>query len=287
MVTSRFTRAFDTISTLIILGLFAIMFVFPVAYALMTSFKSRDEVLTNPPTFFPKVWTTEGYQILLYGNNGFDVPPLIPYQIPNTFINSFFSSVLTVLIAALAAYTFSRYHFRGSGALQLTILGLIMVPGLTNLIPLYRIASDLRLLNTHSFIIAVYTAGGLPFSIWIIKSFFDTIPIELEEAALIDGCTPFQALRYVVAPLSMPGLLSAFLLMFVDTWNEFLAALVLLSDERAKTATVGLYNFQTSFEIYYHVWAAACIVIMVPVLVIFLLLRRTFFQALLQGALKG
>jgi ABC-type glycerol-3-phosphate transport system permease component len=287
MVASRFSRAFDAISTHIVLGLFAIMFVFPVAYALMTSFKSRDEVLTSPPTFFPTHWTTEGYQILLYGNNGFDVPPLIPYQIPNTFINSFFSSVLTVLIAALAAYTFSRYRFRGSGALQLIILGLIMIPGLTNLIPLYRIASDLRLLNTHSFIIAVYMAGGLPFSIWIIKSFFDTIPLELEEAALIDGCTPLQALRFVIVPLAAPGLLSAFLLLFVDTWNEFLAALVLLSDERAKTATVGLYNFQTSFEIYYHVWAAACIVIMVPVLVIFLLLRRTFFEAMLQGALKG
>jgi ABC-type maltose transport system permease subunit len=101
----------------------------------------------------------------------------VRYHIANTFINSFASAVLTVLIASLAGYTFSRYKFRGSRILEMTILGLIMIPGLTNLVALYRIASDLKLLSTHQFIIAVYTAGGLPFSIWIIKSFFDTIPV--------------------------------------------------------------------------------------------------------------
>ncbi|HLY25101.1 MAG TPA: carbohydrate ABC transporter permease [Aggregatilineales bacterium] len=287
MVTSRATRIFDAISTHVVLGLFALLFVFPVAYALMTSFKTRGEVLTTPPTFFPSQVTLEGYQTLFFGSNGFSRPNLIPYQLPNTFINSFFSSILTIVIAALAGYTFSRYKFRGSHALQLAILGLIMIPGLTNLVPLFRIASDLHVTSTHEFIIAVYTAGGLPFTIWIVKTFFDTIPQEIEEAALIDGCNPFQALRYVLIPLAMPGLAAAFLLMFVDTWNEFLAALVLLGNDRMKTATVGLYDFQSSFETAYHVWAAACIIIMVPVLVIFLLLRKTFFEAMLQGAIKG
>ena len=287
MVTTRFSRAFDAVTTHLILAFFAILFVFPVAYALMTSFKSKGEVLTSPPTFFPSQWTTEGYQVLFFGTGGYQAPSLIPYQLPNTFINALGSSVITVIVAALASYTFSRYRFKGSRLLQLLILGLIMIPGLTNLIPLFRIASDLHLTSTHQMIIGVYTAGGLPFSIWIIKSFFDTIPLELEEAAFIDGATASQALRLIVVPLAMPGLVAAFLLMFVDTWNEFLAALVLLLNDQAKTATVGLYDFQSSFETAYHVWAAACILIMVPVLVIFLLLRKTFFQAMLQGALKG
>ncbi len=281
MVTSRLTRNLDRITTHVVLGVFAVVFLFPVVYTLMTSFKSQGEVLTSPPTFFPSQWSLDGYQQVFRSD-------LVRYHLPNTVVNSFFSSVLTVVIASLAGYTFSRYRFRGSRTLQLVILGLIMIPGLTNLVPLYRIASEFRMLNTHEFIIAVYTAGGLPFTIWIVKSFFDTIPLELEEAAMIDGCTPLQALRYIVAPLAAPGLVAAFLLMFVDTWNEFLAALVLLGNSNtAKTATVGLYDFQSSFEIAYQVWTAACIVILVPVLIVFLLLRRTFFQAMLQGALKG
>jgi ABC-type glycerol-3-phosphate transport system permease component len=210
---------------------------------------------------------------------------MVSVYLPNSFINSFFSSILIVPLAALAAYTFSRYKFRGSRALELLILGLMMIPGLTNLLPIYRMASDLRLLNTNEIMIAVYTAGGLPFSIWIIRSFFDAIPLELEEAALIDGCTPLGALVRIVVPLALPGLLAAFLLNFVDTWNEFLAAVVLAIQD--KTATVGLYDFQSSFEIAYNVWAAASIVIVIPVLVVFLALRNVFFRAMLDGALKG
>ncbi len=282
MVRSPAQKWRELISTHTILGFFALIFIFPVLYTLMTSFKSQIEVRTNPPLFFPQVWVLDGYQQVFRSD-------LLRYHIPNSLINSLGSSVITVLLAALAGYAFSRYKFRGSGALQITILGLMMIPGLTNLVPIYKIASDFGLLrdHTHELLIGIYTAGGLPFSIWIIKSFFDAIPLELEEAAQIDGCTPLQSLRYVVTPLAAPGLLAAFLLMFVDTWNEFLAAVLLLNSNHLQTATVGLYTFQSSFEIAYHVWTAACIIIMLPVVALFLALRRTFFQAMLQGALKG
>lgn len=279
MVQSRFTRVFDAVSTHIVLAIFAAIALYPVLYTLMTSFKTQDAVLTNPPTFFPPHWVFEGYQIVFNSD-------MVRHYLPNTFINSMSSSLLVVVIASLSAYVFSRYKFRGSRFLEFFILALMMIPGLTFLIPYYRMASELSLLNTHTFIVAVYVAWGIPFSIWIIRSFMDAIPYELEEAALIDGCTPFQALRHIVVPLALPGLLAAFLLVFVDTWNEFLIAIVLLSGD-SRTATVGLYDFQSSFEIAYHVWTAACIIIMTPVLVVFLLLRRTFFQAMLQGAIKG
>lgn len=279
MVVARHTRWLDNISTHLLLGIFAVFAIFPVLYSLMTSFKTRDEVLTNPPTFFPGTWVLDGYQTVF-------TSPMIEQYIPNSLINSTGSSILVVTLAALAAYTFSRYRFPGSRALELFILGLMMIPGLTNLVPLYRMASELRALNSHEFIIAVYTAGGLPFSIWIIRSFFEAIPRELEEAALIDGASPLQTLRYIVIPLAAPGLVAAFLLIFVDTWNEFLAALVFLTGN-AKTVTVGLYDFQSSFEIAYDVLTAASIVIIAPVVILFLALRRTFFRAMLQGALKG
>ncbi|MHB8627177.1 MAG: carbohydrate ABC transporter permease [Aggregatilineales bacterium] len=292
MVRPRYRQITEFISTHAILGAFALLFIFPIAYTFTTSFKSQLEVRTNPPLFFPQQWVMDGYQQVLHSD-------MLRFYVPNTFINSFGSSLLTVTLAGLAGYAFSRYKFRGSGALQIAILGLIMIPGLTNLVPIYKVASDLRrlLVNTsgiltlseftYSMMIGIYTAGGLPFTIWIVKTFFDTIPIELEEAALIDGCTPLQTLRHIVVPLARPGLVAAFLLMFVDTWNEFLAAVLLLNNNQLQTATVGLYTFQSSFEIAYHVWMAACILIMLPVVVLFLLLRRTFFSAMLQGALKG
>ncbi len=292
MVRPRYRQITEFISTHAILGAFALLFIFPIAYTFTTSFKSQLEVRTNPPLFFPQQWVLDGYQQVLHSD-------MLRFYLPNTFINSFGSSMLTVALAGLAGYAFSRYKFRGSGALQIAILGLIMIPGLTNLVPIYKVASDLRRLLvgtsgiltlsefTYSMMIGIYTAGGLPFTIWIVKTFFDTIPIELEEAALIDGCNPLQTLRYIVVPLARPGLVAAFLLMFVDTWNEFLAAVLLLNNNQLQTATVGLYTFQSSFEIAYHVWMAACILIMLPVAILFLLLRRTFFSAMLQGALKG
>ncbi|MCC7209010.1 MAG: carbohydrate ABC transporter permease [Anaerolineae bacterium] len=311
MITSRLTRNFDRITTHLLLGLFAVIAVFPIAYTFATSFKDQNGVLTKPPTFFPSSADLTASLSLEPGMSAADflarglqdfpnnLSLLLPeayrvvinsdmtrHYLPNSIINSTLSSILVVILASLASYTFSRYRFRGSRALELAILGLMMIPGLTNLIPLRRIGAELGILSTHELMVLVYTAGGLPFAIWIVKSFFDAIPIELEEAALIDGCTPLQALRYVVIPLAMPGMLAAFLLMFVDTWNEFLAALVLLSGT-ARTVTVGLYDFQSSFEIAYHVWTAACIMIMLPVLILFVALRRQFFQAMLQGALKG
>ncbi len=280
MVNKPWVRRFDAISTHIILATFSILALFPVFYTLMTSFKTGEGVITDPPTFFPEHWSLDGYRAVLFESK------MLRVYLPNTFINSSFSSILVVTLASLAAYTFSRYKFRGSRVLELVILGVMMIPALTFIIPYYRAAGNLGLLNTHTFMVGVFTGWGLPFAIWIIKSFVDAIPKELEEAALIDGCTPFQALRFVVVPLAMPGILAAGLLVFVDTWNEFLLSVVLLSGD-ARPATVGLYDFQSQYEIAYQVWTAACIVIATPVLIIFLTLRKYFFSAMLQGAVKG
>lgn len=275
----RRQRRIDSLVTNGVLGLISAAMLFPVAYIVATSFKSRADVLTRPPSFFPQTWSLDGYLQVLRSQ-------MLPVYLPNTLINALLSSLLVVPLAALAGYTFSRYRFRGSRALELLVLAVLMIPGLTNLIPLYRVASDVGLLDTNAVLIAVYVGGGLPFSVWIVRSFFDSIPYELEEAALIDGCSPLGALWWIVAPLAAPGLFAAFLLNFVDTWNEFLAALVLTS-RAGKTATVGLLDFQTQFEVAYHVQAAACVVIALPVVLLFVAARRVFFQGLLDGALKG
>lgn len=253
---------------------------FPVAYALSTSFKPEDEVLTAPPTLLPSRWSLEGYATVLVHSD------MLRIYLPNTLINATVTSLLVVTLAALTAYTFSRYRFRYSRILEWSILGLMMLPGVTYIIPYYRMAGQLGLLNTHTFMIAIYTAWGLPLAVWIIRSFIDAIPMELEEAAQIDGGTALQTIRYIVLPLARPGLLAAGLIVFVETWNEFLMAVVLLSGD-SRTATVGLYDFQSLYDTDYHVLTAASVVIMIPVLVIFLAIHRQFFRAMLTGGLKG
>ncbi len=280
MMASRTRGRLGDLITNILLSAICFLVIFPVLYALMTSFKSSGTVLTMPPTFFPPKWSLEGYKAVLQSD-------MFKIYLPNTAFNAIMSSIFTMPVAALAAYSFSRYHFRWSKALQVAILGLMMIPGLTNLVAIYRIGSVLKLLNTHLILIMIYTAGGIPFTIWIVKSFFDAIPREMEEAALIDGCSPLMSLRHIVIPLAMPGLVAGFLMNFVSTWNEFLAAVVLLTANSARTATVGLYDFQSMYEIAYHILSAACIIIMMPVVILFVIARKSFFKAMLDGALKG
>jgi len=280
MMASRTRGRLGDLITNILLSAICFVVIFPVLYALMTSFKTQGTVLTMPPTFFPPQWSLEGYKAVLRSD-------MFKIYLPNTAFNAIVSSLVIMPVAALAAYSFSRYHFRWSKTLQLAILGLMMIPGLTNLVAIYRIGSVLKLLNSHLILITIYTAGGVPFTIWIIKSFFDAIPREMEEAALIDGCSPLMSLRHVVIPLAMPGLVAGFLMNFVSTWNEFLAAVVLLTANSARTATVGLYDFQSQYEIAYHVLTAACIMIMMPVVITFIVARKSFFKAMMDGALKG
>lgn len=280
MVRSQRQRKLDDLLVNGILIVVCLVSIFPVFYAFTTSFKPNEEVLTRPPYFFPQTFSTEAYEQIFQSD-------LVRYHIPNTFINAFGASVLIVVLATLAAYAFSRYRFPGRNLLQLVILGLIMIPALTNLVALYRMGSEVGMLNTHAFIIAIYVATGLPFGIWIIKASIDAIPIEIEEAALIDGCGPLAVIRQIIIPLALPGLVTAFLMEFVFYWNEFLVAVVMLSDNTMKTATVGLLDFQASYQVAYNVWMAGSVLIITPVLITFLILRRQFFRAMLQGALKG
>lgn len=280
MVRSQRQKRIDQLVVNSLLTLICAVSVFPVGYALMTSFKSQSEVISKPPYFFPQTWSLDAYEQVLKSD-------LVQYHLVNTFINAFGASVIIVILGVLAAYAFSRYKFWGSQILQLVILGLIMIPTLTNLVALYRLASQFDLLNTNILMIMIYVATGLPFGIWVIKASIDSIPIEIEESARIDGCGPLQVIRHVVIPLALPGLVTAFLMQFVFYWNEFLIAVVMLSNNAAKTATVGLLDFQRSYEVAYHVWMAGSVFIVAPVLVTFFVLRRQFFRAMLQGAVKG
>jgi len=206
----------------------------------------------------------------------------------NSIIDSLGGAIVTTVFAALAAYAFARLKFRGRDALLAFVLFMMMLPGLTNMIPLYKLASDLKLLNTYVIMILIFGAYGIPLGIWIMKGFFESIPRELEEAAAIDGATPFQTFWRVVVPISAPGLTATFLINFVYNWNNFFMPLIMLTKSDMKTATVGLFDFQHALEGNQdELLAAACAVIMIPVILMFIFSRKYFMQGMVEGAVKG
>jgi ABC-type glycerol-3-phosphate transport system permease component len=282
----------------------------PVVGTLNISFRRQVDVERKPPVLFPCDTPTQSFDItacrfVLEGYQRIIDPKPNPQALfgielagrmfstylPNTLLYAVTASVIVTALAGMAGYAFSRYRFRLRRTLMVAILAITGIPLLTNLISLYQMGVTLRKAfpgyEERIFLILVYVGFFLPFSIWIVKSFFDTIPRELEEASFIDGCTPLESLWRIVAPLATPGLAAAFLLSFVGVWNEFIAGYLLVSKNSLKTAMFGLYDFIGQFVISYQVLAAACILIALPVVILFLFTRQTFFRAMVEGALKG
>jgi ABC-type glycerol-3-phosphate transport system permease component len=283
---------------------------FPIIIAIIESFKLQQDIERNPPLLFPCDtstqtfnlfacrWSTEGYSRVLVIKSdpksllGFDITgTIISIYLGNTLLYATTSSLLVVLLAATSGYAFSRYNFRGKRTLMTAIIAITGVPLLTIILGLYQMGVNIRKsgipLDDRVYLIIVYVGLFLPLSVWIAKGFFDAIPRELDDAALIDGCSHLGALFRVSLPLALPGLLAIFLLTFVNVWNEFLAGYLLVSNNKYKPVMFGLYNFLGQNIINLQVIGAACILISLPIIVIFLIFRRSFFQAMVEGAIKG
>ncbi len=293
---------------LIVICLFALL---PIATTLLISFKGEMDVTRKPPVIFPCDtptsgfdfsacrWSVEGYDRVLAPRPsttspiGFAVTGrLLRVYLPNTLLYATSAALLVVLLAGMSGYAFSRYRFRGRALLMTGILAITGVPLLTNLLALYQVGTNLRkaslpFYDDRMFIIVVYVGFFLPLSVWIAKGFFDAIPRELEEAALIDGCSPVGALMRISLPLALPGMMAVFLLTFVNVWNEFIAGYLLISKNEYKPAMFGVYEFLGQNIINLQVLAAACVLIAVPMILLFLFARRSFFQAMVEGAVKG
>jgi ABC-type glycerol-3-phosphate transport system permease component len=283
----------------------------PIVVTLAVSFKREQDVLRKPPVLLPCDtperafdpsacrFAVEGYERVIALKPDAKAPlgfnftgRMFSTYVPNTLMYAFGSALVVFLLSGMAGYAFSRYRFRGRQFLMVAILAITGIPLLTNLLALYQMAVDLRKAglpgyDERMFMVMVYTGFNLPFSVWIVKSFFDAIPRELEEASFIDGCTPIQSLIRIVAPLAVPGLMAAALLCFVNVWNEFLAGYLLIAKRDFRPAMFGMYDFLSANIINYQVVAAACILIAAPVIILFLFTRKTFFQAMTEGAVKG
>jgi multiple sugar transport system permease protein len=259
----------------LLLTLFFIMA--PIAWMALTAFKQRQDVFTRKIIFTP---TLQSFFTIFQ-------PPL---NFGPLLLNSIIVATATVLIstplALMAAYAFSRYAFKGSNALLIWVLTTQFIPQVVVTIPFFNLFRTVGLIDTRTGLVILNLAVALPYAIWMIKGFVDGLPLELEEAALVDGCGEVQMLRRIVLPLVMPGVLVAAVFSFITAWNEFFFALIMSRTEAARTLQVGLISTVSAEGIRWDWMSATGLIVMVPILILSLAIRRHFVQGLTMGAVK-
>lgn len=257
-----------------------LIMLFPFLWMLSTSLKPVNETFQVPPTWIPEQPTLSAYQ---------EIWILRPFglYILNGFIVATGATILAIAVAAPAAYAFARFRFRGQKVGVLLLLATQMVPYVMIAIPLFVMFSRLGILNTRLGLILADTSIAIPFSVFMLRSYFITLPEQLEEAAMIDGCTRLQAFFKIILPLSVPGIFATAVYCFLLVWGEFLFAVILTDSEAARTVTVGLYTFVGQFLIQWNYLMAAITVVTIPVVILFVWAQRYLVSGLTSGAVKG
>ena len=253
----------------LLLAVFAAYSLFPLLWTLVTSLKRPQDTVAYPPRWIPDPLTFQNYVEVL-------TRTAVPWQILNTMLAA----------SSLAGYGFSRFDFRGKDFLLLSLLGCVMVSGATKVVPLYLMLHKVGLLNSLSGLGLVYSVEFLPISVWLMKSYVDTIPVELDEAASVDGCSRLRTFARIVFPLSLPGVTAVALITFVRSAQEFIYAATFLTETGVKTSPVGIYMFFTELGVEWGQLTAASLVIVLPIVLVFLLLQKWFVAGLTMGAVK-
>lgn len=273
---SRLKRVLPDLLTYGALILFSLAIVLPILWVIRTSLATDVVAYEIPPRLLFKP-TLDNY-IELFGVSRFGI------YLRNSTLIALLATIIAVPIASLGGYAFARYAVGGRG-LQFAVLSTQMLPGIVLILPIFAIYTRLRLVDTLWGIVLAYLAFNLPVLLWLLMGFFQGIPLELEEAALIDGCTPVQAFFRVVFPISAPGVVSAAVLSFILCWNEFLFALI-LTGGRTGTIPVGIAAMQTQRGVLIGRLSAATVIGIVPMMVIAFTLQKYLVRGLSFGAVK-
>jgi len=264
-----------------ILGIFAIVLMgFPVYWMVTTSFKPKDEILTVSPSLVPHSFTLTNY-IQAITKDGF------LQALWNSVIVVFFTVIISMAVALFAAIAVARMQFRGKRIYIASILLVQMLPLTALLIPLFLLLTKLNLTDKLFGVILTYVAFVLPFVVWTLRGFLVNIPTELEEAALVDGCTKPQAYRRILFPLMAPGLVATAIFAFIQAWNEFLLAYILLSSPAKATMPVWLAGYTNRFGTDWGPLMAASTIAAIPVVIFFSLIQNRIATGITAGAVKG
>lgn len=253
---------------------------FPALWVLLTSLKTEAELVRQPITYWPQNPTVHNYL------QAFTDQPLLLY-LTNSLVVASLSTVVSLLVASGAAYAIARLNLKYRQIILTAIVASSMFPLITLLVPIFETMRSLNLLNTYSALVLPYVVLNLPVCTLVLVSFFQSIPRDLENAAMLDGCSRLGALWHVVLPLAAPGVFTAGILAFVNAWDEFLLALSLNASASMRTAPVGIALYQGEFSFPWPIISAALIVAIVPVALLVALFQERVIGGLTQGGLKG
>jgi multiple sugar transport system permease protein len=266
--------------------LLLILVLLPIYWMGVTSFKLQPEIFKMPPTLLPRQFTWSNYTQTLAGNLASSIAFLTYFR--NSLVVALLTVLSTLLLATPAAYAFSRIPFGGKRTLTYLVLVSQMLPIVLILIPLYRTFLKLGLLSTYPGLVLPYLMFSLPFSIWMLKGYFDSIPRELDDSAKVDGCNRMQAMTRVILPNVRPGLTATAIVTFIMAWDEFIISLTLMDKDAMRTLPVGMIqSFVGQFSIKWGQMMAASVITAIPVVIIFIFLSRHLIGGLITGAVKG
>jgi arabinogalactan oligomer / maltooligosaccharide transport system permease protein len=264
----------------VVLILFAIFALYPTTQIVTIALRPSDELLSTSLALIPKGATLANFRILLTET------PFLRW-VGNSTLIALAVTATGVALASTAGYALSRFRFLGRSTMLNGLLVTQMFPATMLLLPLYLILIKLHLINSYLGVIIIYSATALPFCIWQLKGYYDTIPLALEEAAGIDGCSRWQSFYIVVLPLAAPALVITALFSFMTAWNEYVVAALVLQDQKIFTLPVGLKMFQGNMSTQWGLYAAGALLVSVPVVLLFLALSRYLVSGLSSGAVKG
>jgi ABC-type glycerol-3-phosphate transport system permease component len=263
-----------------VLFIFAIMTAAPFLYMIGTSFKGQSFIFEYPPKFIPDQPTLRNY-IVAWTSRRFD----------KFFLNSLFvticSTVSVVFISSLMAYGFSRFRFKLKGILFGSIRVFMMMPAMTLIIPQFIMATKLHLINSLTGVILVYIAQNIPLCVFLLTGFMQQLPRELEEAAQIDGATPWNIYRSIIMPLSKPALATVTIFSALGAWDEYVWALTILNDPEKRTLPVGIAAFHGQYLTDWGVVFAASLIAITPIILLFIFMQKYFIKGIMAGSIKG
>jgi multiple sugar transport system permease protein len=276
MKTSQFIK-----TALISLSAYAVAFVFAVPYLhmLTTATKPDDELFMIPATYVPTDWQWNNFV------ETFSNAPIATY-LKNSLIISLAATLVVLVVALPAAYYVARFKFKGRNLFLLLVLVTQMLAPVALVVGIYREVVTLGLVNTYTSLVLVSAAFNLAFAIWIMAGFFASIPSEIEDAAFIDGCSRFMALRKITIPLALPGIATALIFTFIAAWNEFVIALTLTSTVDKRPLTVGINTFIGQYQVQWNYLFAAAFISIIPVVILFGLIQKWLVSGLTAGSIK-
>ena len=265
---------------------FALITVFPVYWMLQSAFEPNGEITSLTPSFFPVNFTLHNFVDAVNHTAGVGQAYFWDDARNSLFVVTS-ASAIALVFGFLAAAAISRFRLRGSSAFLVLILVVQMVPGTALIIPVFLMLNNLHLTDNYFGLILVYAGSTLPFTIWVLRGFVRGVPIELEEAAMVDGASRFGAFWRILLPLVLPGLISSGIFAFITAWNDFLVADVVMQQNNHQTLPVWLFSFTTNTGTDYGGLMAGCTIMALPVVVFFLFAQRRIISGMTAGAVKG